>query len=220
MSGIRCFFASRSFRIVREKKLYTRVSLHKNRMQLPMGNFLEIKKTELISSILNEIERTKFSGVCHISSKTVSGTLVFESGKCILAKLQHKSGVEAWDELLKMSNHKIDATFSDLDEAQFERAFEINKAYRIIKSVNTTPSASHEPQNNKTPAHANSQIRVHEPQEPEQSAQTKEHPQDTSSFDQDIDTFDKLDINHVTDKIRNDCKTIVRQLDLEHLMER
>ena len=185
-----------------------------------MGNFFEIKKTELISSILNEMERTKFSGICHISSKTVSGTLVFKSGKCILAKIQHKSGDEAWNELLKMSNHKIDATFSDLDEAQVERAFEFNKTYRIIKSINTTPSASHEPQKHKAPAHANSQIRVPQPQEPEQSAQTKEHPNDTSSFDQDIDTFDKLDIDNVTDKIRNDCKTIVRQLDLEHLMER
>ena len=41
-----------------------------------------------------------------------------------------------------------------------------------------------------------------------------------SSFETDIETFDAMDINSVTDKIRNDCKTMVRQLHLDHLMER
>ncbi|NMB77945.1 MAG: hypothetical protein GYA23_02480 [Methanomicrobiales archaeon] len=41
-----------------------------------------------------------------------------------------------------------------------------------------------------------------------------------SSFDKDIDTFDTMDLDNVTDKIRNDCKTMIKQLHLEHLMER
>ena len=44
--------------------------------------------------------------------------------------------------------------------------------------------------------------------------------QDTTSFDADIDTFDTMDLENVTDKIRNDCKTMIKQLHLEHLMER
>ena len=176
-----------------------------------MGTLREIKTAEMISSIIDEIERTKFSGICHISSGPVSGTAVFESGKCILAKIQHKSGDEAWDELLKMSNHKVDAALSDLDEAQVQRAVEFNKAFRIIKAGNTIPSAA--------PAYEAPQIAVFQPQEPEKSAQTEEPLQDSSSFEQDIDTFDTLDIDNVTEKIRNDCKTIVRQLNLEHLME-
>jgi hypothetical protein len=43
---------------------------------------------------------------------------------------------------------------------------------------------------------------------------------DTSSFESDIDTLYSMDIDNVTEKIRNDCKTMIKQLDLEHLMER
>ena len=44
--------------------------------------------------------------------------------------------------------------------------------------------------------------------------------QGATSFDSDIDTFDTMDLENVTDKIRNDCKTMIKQLHLEHLMER
>ena len=40
------------------------------------------------------------------------------------------------------------------------------------------------------------------------------------SSDRDLDTLDIQDLENVTDKIRNDCKTMIRQLNLEHLMER
>jgi hypothetical protein len=40
-----------------------------------------------------------------------------------------------------------------------------------------------------------------------------------TSFEMDIDMFNTMDLDHVTEKIRNDCKTMVKQLHLEHLME-
>jgi hypothetical protein len=46
----------------------------------------------------------------------------------------------------------------------------------------------------------------------------KDH--DSSSFESDLDTFDTMDIDNVTDKIRTDCKTMIKQLHLDHLMER
>jgi hypothetical protein len=180
-------------------------------MQLPMGNFCEIKKAEQISSILNDLKQTKFSGICSISSDTVSGTFVFGSGKCMLAEIQHKSGDEAWDELVKMSNYKVDAALLSLSDAQVTQALEINKTCRIVKVREMTSSSA--------PEHANPKIPERPPQELEKSTHTKEPPKDSSSFDQDIDTFDTLDIDNVTDKIRKDCKTIIKQLDLEHLME-
>lgn len=51
----------------------------------------------------------------------------------------------------------------------------------------------------------------------------REHPQkDTvqTEGDSDPDTFDSLNLDEVTDKIREDCKTMVKNLHLEHLMER
>jgi hypothetical protein len=41
-----------------------------------------------------------------------------------------------------------------------------------------------------------------------------------SSFEADLDTFDTMDFDNVTDKIRTDCKTMIKQLHLDHLMER
>lgn len=46
----------------------------------------------------------------------------------------------------------------------------------------------------------------------------KDH--DTSSFESDLDTFDTMDFDTVTDKIRTDCKTMIKQLHLDHLIER
>jgi hypothetical protein len=47
-----------------------------------------------------------------------------------------------------------------------------------------------------------------------------EKERDTSSFEADLDTFDTMDFDNVTDKIRSDCKTMIKQLHLDHLMER
>jgi hypothetical protein len=44
--------------------------------------------------------------------------------------------------------------------------------------------------------------------------------QETSSLDHDFETFDTMDFETVTDKIRADCKTMIKQLQLDHLMER
>lgn len=43
---------------------------------------------------------------------------------------------------------------------------------------------------------------------------------ETSTFETDLDTFDTMDFDNVTDKIRTDCKTMIKQLHLDHLMER
>jgi hypothetical protein len=42
---------------------------------------------------------------------------------------------------------------------------------------------------------------------------------DPSSFDKDIETFETMDIDGVTDKIRGECKTLIKQLNLEYLAE-
>jgi hypothetical protein len=263
-------------------------------MQLPRGTFREIKKSEQVSSILDEFEQKKFSGICNISSDKVSGTLVFKSGKCILAKVQSKSGDTAWDELLKMNSQEVDAALSSLDEAQIQLALEFNKVCRIVKGGKTIPvtgslpqksvSLPHpEPDMKKIPLQKNpgaptkpeaglpkhihpapptprpsssfvspplsvknaspppqarasvpsqppsmvqpqSQIPVSRPSpsiEQNNSPESEEMTaKDSSCFERDIDTFDTLDLDDVTDKIRNDCKTMIKQLQLEHLMER
>jgi len=45
-------------------------------------------------------------------------------------------------------------------------------------------------------------------------------PAGSSSFENDIDTFDSMDLENVTAKIRSDCKSMIKQLNLEHLIDR
>ena len=81
-----------------------------------------------------ELERTKFSGICSISSGPGKGTLVFRKGRCILAKFLGKQGDTGWDELQKIPGVEVDAALSTLDEAQIQLSLEFNKACRIVKA--------------------------------------------------------------------------------------
>jgi hypothetical protein len=40
-----------------------------------------------------------------------------------------------------------------------------------------------------------------------------------SSFERDIETFETMDMDTITNKIRGECKTLIKQLHLEHLTE-
>jgi hypothetical protein len=262
-------------------------------MQLPRGTFREIKKNETIESILSELERTRFSGICNISSGDATGTLVLNRGKCILVKFKGKCGDTGWDELQKSLDTEVDAALSSLDEAQVQLSLEFNKTCKLVKVGKTAPqpqkpahaerpapvppepdrkaasahlrptvqpvappikpspkpaapvqAATHaapphkappapEPRPQKPPAahavqqdnsRAGSQIPpAPRAQQPVKAAAVPEEDQSGTgqgSFEKDIDTFDSMDLENVTDKIRNDCKTMIKQLHLEHLMER
>jgi hypothetical protein len=252
-------------------------------MQLPRGTFREIKKGVTIEDLLSEFERSRFSGVCSISSEAGSGTLVYKNGKCILVKFLGKSGDAGCTELQKNRNHEVDAALSSLDEAQIQLSLEFNKTCRPVKvvkpleepkkaaqpaqepvkkpapPVNTT---THVPAAKTPPSKPPAASLFHRPAPPVQPptapepktqravqslprpampappaaqrppAPTAKAPDQaldedktdalsqSSSFDNDIDTFDTMDLDNVTDKIRNDCKTMIKQLHLEHLMER
>jgi hypothetical protein len=242
-------------------------------MQLPRGTFREIRKDVTVEHLSAELERTKFSGICSISSGTATGTLVFNRGKCILIKFNGKSGDAGWNELQNAMAEEADAALSTLDNAQIQLSLEFNKNCRLVKGG--TPAPQH-PEPHKKPialrgtttppppikfplakpaapvaspplspvkhaAHT-----VHATQRPSAPAPASQVPvaprapvfqkaaerravpedettapdQDSGSFGRDIDTFDTMDIETVTDKIRNDCKTMIKQLHLEHLMER
>jgi hypothetical protein len=42
---------------------------------------------------------------------------------------------------------------------------------------------------------------------------------DFSSFEKDIETFETMDVDTITNKIRGECKNLIKQLHLEHLTE-
>ena len=105
-------------------------------MQLPRGTFREIRKSVAIESLLQSLDKETYSGIANISSKSLSGTLVFKSGKCILVKVGNSRGDIGWGELWKSCNEEmaVDALLSVLNDAQIELALEFNKPCRILVS--------------------------------------------------------------------------------------
>jgi hypothetical protein len=63
-------------------------------------------------------------------------------------------------------------------------------------------------------------VSVHEDRKKHETEEPSGNNDETSSFENDLDTFDTMDFENVTDKIRTDCKTMIKQLHLDHLMER
>jgi hypothetical protein len=221
-------------------------------MQLPRGTFREIIKNRPLGSIIENLERTDFSGVCSIPAAAVAGTLVFKNGRFILAKIHGKAGDAAIHELPPLGNLHVDAALATLDTPQIQLALEFNKQFLIKKAdrvlVDTTrnqgpaekhPQVSHTPDKKPDPstfvAVPDSRYVVIRkpafsgiPRPGEQHSKNRkivtEIPvQDTGdpdSFENDISTLEAMNLDTTTEKMRRDCKTLVQQLDLEHLMKR
>jgi hypothetical protein len=271
-------------------------------MQLPRGTFREIKKKTKFGGLFEELQQTRFSGICTISFGKENGIVVFKSGKRILAEYKNFIGDGAWDELLKIVEETVDVALSTLDAAQIELSLEFNKSYRILyvgKAENPQPISSTQPQsikksqvhplkqeedaavkNNLIPSISESTTASrpvtaegHYTKEPSkkgghihpaktlpkhsapvsphlkgysQSEEKKEISQEeksslaetnsqdfdkdietfeamgleaASNFDLDIDPFETMDLETITNKIRIECKDIIKQLNLEHLKE-
>ena len=89
-------------------------------MQLPRGTFLNIKRSIKVGDLLAELQDMKFTGICSISSGNAIGTVVFKSGKRILAQYKDITGDAASEELQKIISEKVDASLSTLNEAQIQ----------------------------------------------------------------------------------------------------
>ncbi len=246
-------------------------------MQLPRGTFREIRKNVAVESLLHSLDGESFSGIANISSKSLSGTLVFKAGKCILVKVGNSRGDIGWSEIWKACNEEVatDALLSELNDAQIELALEYNKPCRILVSEKYAQAqASHRPVQaaSREPARPVMEQKPASPAEPliypakpasaiyktpvtQSTPRAPAHapphhpPQmtppasspalvtrresgkrphvvesppkdpDPGSPEDDLDTFDTMDIDSMTEKIRTDCKTMIKQLDLDHLME-
>lgn len=232
----------------------------------------------------------KFSGICTISYGSANGSLVFKSGKRILAEFRTVTGDEAWNEFQKIFGEKVDAAVSAMDDTQIELSLEFNKTCRVGKGkpdqspslskmdhilpVKKFPQVSHgeplmSPVKNFQKPHIQEissahpivtfeTLRTSEPsQTQQQQTQQKKSPlpahslhtptvrqqspeflpgsgepkegegnpdssadEDSKSFESDIDTIETMDVDVITSKIRGECKTLIKQLRLEHLTER
>jgi hypothetical protein len=272
-------------------------------MQLPRGTFREIKKKTKFGGLFEELQQTRFSGICTVSCGKENGIVVFKSGKRILAEYENFIGDSAWGELLNIVEEPVDVALSTLDAAQIELSLEFNKSCRILsvgkaEHPHPKPISSAHPQgvkkppthpfkqeedtaviNNLIPAISENTTASHPVPDNHQGEESSKkgghtHPAKTSlkhpapvspqskgysqrmekteisqeeksslaetnsldfdkdietfetldpgavsNFDRDIDTFETMDLEAITNKIRFECKDIIKQLNLEHLNE-
>jgi hypothetical protein len=273
-------------------------------MQLPRGTFREIKKNTVLGALFEELQQTRFSGICSISYGMANGIIVFTSGKRILAEYGSSIGDAAWEELQNIVAERVDAALSTLDMTQIQLSLEFNKSCRMVKigkaeqfpssaitlsqpqlekksplphskptevvsaKSNLNPDITETSASNRSVMVAKHHLKetskktdhTHASKTPlkhsdtiplgskgyihrteEKGAHTDETSQladinssdfdkdiDTietmnldaiSSFDKDIDNFDSMNLETMTDKLRGDCKEILKQLNLEHLKQ-
>jgi hypothetical protein len=225
-------------------------------MQLPRGKYRAIKKGVQLGEILEEMIKTRFSGICLFSSDTTNGTVVFRNGIVLLAKVQNQYGDTAWDEAGMLWDHVIDAVVSDLDKAQMQLALEFNnkalvhdgtrhhtvpppkagsavpqqepikhasdhqykpKEKDFIKIMPVSPPAPILPADGGKKSAAEPLSETGKP--PQQDLKDLPEP-DRSIAEKELDNFDSMDLDDVTQKIRKDCKIILKQLQLDHLTEK
>jgi hypothetical protein len=225
-------------------------------MQLPRGKYRSIKKGAPLGEILDEMIKSRFSGICLFSSDAMNGTIVFRNGVVVLAKVQNHYGDPAWHEAGLFWDNVCDAVLSDLDNAQIQLALEFNKkAYvqngtshhavprqkagsdflmqqpskiaadhqhtqkekEFIKIMPVPPVAPAFPADVKKKPAAEAPPGASEPARQDLKAPPE---QERSIAEKEMDNFDAMDLDDVTQKIRKDCKIILKQLQLDHLEEK
>ena len=213
-------------------------------MQLPRGTFREIRKKVKIGSLLSELGQTRFTGSCSIFSGPATGTFVFREGICILTKFRGEHGNAGWDEMQKYTGEAVDVILATLDEPQIRLSFEFNAASKMKLPGTTIPHhrdgaaggrereipAVHHPASPLAPAGTPPNRTVTRRTSPHAAAtlptkpavweeENESHHPDPDSVESGFDALDDMDLEHVTSRIRSDCRTLLKELQLEHLME-
>ena len=225
-------------------------------MQLPRGKYRSIKKGAPLGEILDEMIKSRFSGICLFSSDAMNGTVVFRNGVVVLAKVQNHYGDPAWHEAGLFWDSICDAVLSDLDNAQIQLALEFNKKAYVQNGTSHHAVSRHIVRSDRTvqqpskraadPQHLQKErefikITPVPPVAPAVPADVKKKPAAEALFsaseparqdskappepersiaEKEMDNFDAMDLDDVTQKIRKDCKIILKQLQLDHLEEK
>jgi hypothetical protein len=206
-------------------------------MQLPRGTFREITKNRKTGDVLRELQHDRFSGICCISCHDEVCTLVIQAGDCVLAEYGTGKGDAALENILhSFGEEDVDAALSSFDEVQIRLSLEFNTAEQVRIAGHRAPQArpsspgnhhtvlpEHHPEKvHLTPAGQKKQTDPHSAIRTPHAGQGGYEGSPTlhAGAGEEDELFDSMNIEEVTGKLRAECKTLVKNLDLEHLMER
>jgi hypothetical protein len=206
-------------------------------MQLPRGTFREIQKNRKTGDVLRELQHDRFSGICCISCHDEVCTLVIRTGDCILAEYGTGKGDAALENILhSFGEDDVDAAISSFDEVQIRLSLEFNTAEQVqLAGHRASQTRSSFPGKHHTVLPEHRPEKVHltrtgqkNPSDPQSAIRTacagqgdyEGSPTLHAGSGEEDDLFDSMNIEEVTGKLKAECKTLVKKLDLEHLMER
>jgi len=181
-------------------------------LNLPRGNFYALKKSIIPKLLINELKNSRFFGYAIILRKDRKTTLVFKDETCILADCPPKRGEEALAELMNLPEDIYDAELYTLTCLQMNACIVYNELYETTKLTKTTVSETKIPelQKDKFPADIEAIQNV---------AQTQPRNYDDDDFNEQIRTFEKMNIEDMSDRLRANLRDVIIGLDLGHLIE-
>ena len=206
--------------------------------------------------LLDEIEKSRFTGYCTISCGTETCTLVLNSGIFILADYAKSEGEAAWMKMQKMMDMKVDAGLTTLNAAQLQLTREFNPHATLPSFVRKSPTRqvrtgitssgvrkaedtsgygireSRSDNRKNQGSHPGPEVKADKTPPKEQASipgiplatggqpLSAKGPEETgTNIDRDLEALDKMDIDEMTKKIRENFKVTIENLDLDHLIE-
>ena len=104
-------------------------------MQLPRGTFHSIKRGIVLHSLLDEMEKSKFTGYCTIRYDVINCTIVLQSGNYLLADYEKLEGEPAWHKIHGLLTKKVDAALTTLNDPQINLCIEFNTHAELPETV-------------------------------------------------------------------------------------
>jgi hypothetical protein len=186
-------------------------------MQLPRGTFHSIKKHVTFRSLLDEASAMHYTGSILVSFNDGVASLVLEAGKTVLAAYQGICGKEAFQRMEQMSELRVDAEFTLLNESQLALAKEFNKTCKTHLEIGSGVFFGKKEQSRGPP----SPKTVIKPVtlSTQDAKRTFSEGEVEHLFKGDLEVLDHMDLAKMTGKFRANAESIARELKLDHLME-
>jgi len=214
-------------------------------MQLPRGTFRTLKREISLDALTDELKKERFTGYCTISRDSSEIVMVFRNGSLLLARYDDMEGNAAWDRIKGLGSDMVDAVLSNLSDMQVELALEFNSNARIqrltprgvrapvppvrrtetqqadISSERVIPTTNEPRRSERKPPSPIYEKEVVETNIPSKSdaSPSVSSDEEYSGIYQELEALDSMDIDSMTQKIRNNCMVMIEKLHLEHLIE-
>ena len=202
-------------------------------MRIPPTTIHSTKNAIVLRDFLEGIRTTRFTGHCEVTLEKITHSLVFSEGICLLAETPRAKGREAYSELRALSDRRIDAVLYALTPPQVNVSVRFNENCRLGEEndakkqpARTLSTTVIKPVSSRGQPGKAVQIKTvrqtAEPTVPDKTIRGGEHPPGSSVRNAPGETAgDRLSLESIKglkDSFQFDAASLLKELDLEHLI--